>query len=128
MLPKVKALFEGGQQLYTKNSLAQGLFFIQRRNGNRSIEHLVTRFMVGFYQYRAYLTKIHLPLKGDRPFKAITKTFVALHPNLISTLSLPRQSRKISARLPRNSERLQLNLFDQLLSPQIMGLLGPKDI
>ena len=30
--------------------------------------------------------------------------------------------------LPRNSERLELKVFNRLLSLHLMGLLGPKDI
>ena len=59
VLTKCKALIEGGQQLYNKNATAQGIFFIQRRNGYRTIENLVTWVPVYFYQYRAYLTTIH---------------------------------------------------------------------
>ena len=32
------------------------------------------------------------------------------------------------ARLTRYSERIELNVFNQLSSVQLMGLLGPKDI
>ena len=74
-MPKIKALPEGGQQLYTKNSTSQGLFFIQIWDGYRTRENLVTGVPVDLYQYIAYLTTIHLPLKGDQCFKAITSTF-----------------------------------------------------
>ena len=32
MLPKIKVLIEGGQQLYSKYATYQGMFLIQRRN------------------------------------------------------------------------------------------------
>ena len=36
MLPKIKALLEGGQQVYTENATSQGLIFIQRQNVYRT--------------------------------------------------------------------------------------------
>ena len=46
----------------------------------------------------------------------------------IATVGLLRQSNEGSARLPRASEHLVCNFFTQLLSTQLMGLLGPKYI
>ena len=59
IFPKIKALLEGGQHLYTKNATAQGRFFILRMDGYCTRENLVTRLPVGFYQYIAYLTTFH---------------------------------------------------------------------
>ena len=112
MIPKSKALLEGFQQLYTKNSTFKGLFFIQRRYGYRNIDNLVTRVLVDFYQYIAYITTIHWHLKGDQWFKAITSTFVTSHPNLLSTISILRKYNEGGAWLPRDSERLELNVFN----------------
>ena len=46
----------------------------------------------------------------------------------LATLSLPRQSNEGGARLSRYSGRIDLNVFNQLISPQLMGLIVPKDI
>ena len=128
MLPKIKALLEGSQQLYTKKSIAQGIVFIQRINVYRTRENLVTRVPVYLYHYIDSLTTLSWPLKGDRCFKATTSTFVNLHPNIISTLVLLRQSKKGGAWLLQDLERLELNTFNQILSPQLLGLLVLKDI
>ena len=124
MLPKIEALLEGGQLLYTKKATSQGLFFIQIRDGYQTRENLVTRVPVSFYESIVYLKTIHWPLKGDRFFKAITSNVFTLYPNLLYTIGLLSKSNEGSARLPRDSERLQLNVFNQLLSSQPMGLLG----
>ena len=128
MLPKSKALLEGFQQLYTKNDRTKGLVSIKRRYGYHNREKLVTRVLVDFYQYIAYLTTIHRPLKCDRCFKAITSAFFNSHPNFLSTLDILRKYNEGGAWLPRDSERLKLNVFNQLLSIQLMELIGTKDI
>ena len=102
-IPKIKALLEGGQQLYTKNATSQGLVIIQRRNGYLTRDKLVTLVPVDSYRYIEYLETIHLPLKGDRSFKAITSTFVTFHPNLLSTLGLLRKSNKGGPQKPWDS-------------------------
>ena len=66
MLPKIKALLEASQQIYTKNVTNQGLFFIQRQNGHSTRENLVSRIPVYFSHYIASLTTVHWPSKGDR--------------------------------------------------------------
>ena len=86
MLPKIKALLEGDQQLYTKISTAQIIVFIQRRDGYFTRYNLVTRVPVDFNQYIAYLTTTHRPIKGDRSFKPITSKFVSFHPNLLDRI------------------------------------------
>ena len=121
MLPKIKALPEKVQQLYTKNATAQVIVLIQRQGGYRTRENLVTIVPVDFYHYISYLTTILWYLKSDRCFKAINSTFVTSRPNLLSTLGLLRQSNERGARFPRDSERLALNVFNRLLSPQLMG-------
>ena len=126
VLPRFKALLDWGQQLYTKN--ATGIVFIKRRNGYRTRENLVTWVTVNSYQYKAYLITIHWPLKGDQYFNAITSTFVTLYTNLLSTLGLLVQSNKGGARFPQYSERLQLKVLNQILSPQLMWFLLPKAI
>ena len=103
MLPEIKGLLEGGQKLYTKNSTAQRLVFIQIQDGYRTREKLVTRVPVYFYQYIAYLEKIHWPLKFDRCFKSINSTFSTLQPNLISTLGFLGKSNEGGAWLPQES-------------------------
>ena len=45
-----------------------------------------------------------------------------------SALGLLNQSNKGGARLPRDSELLVFNVFNRLLRPQLMELLGPKSI
>ena len=100
VLREFKALPEGYQQIYTKNATSQGLVFIQRQNDYRTIENLVTWLPANFYWYRAYLTTINWPLKGNRSLNAIASTFFTLHPNLLSILCLLRQSNEGSARLP----------------------------
>ena len=128
VLPKFKALLEWGQQLYTKNAASWGLVFVQRRNVYRTRENLVTWVPVDFYRYRAYLTTIHWPLKCGWSFNTITSNRFTLYPNLLSTLGILRQSKEGGTRFPRDSERLQINVINQLLIPQIMGFLGPKAI
>ena len=46
----------------------------------------------------------------------------------LSTLGLISKSNEGGSRLLRDSERLDLSVFNQLLSPQILGLLGTKAI
>ena len=70
MLLKTKALLEGGQQLYPKNSTAQGRVLIQRLTW---ILYFIKNCFKGtsdLYQYIASLTTVHRPLKYDRVFKA----------------------------------------------------------
>ena len=117
VLPKFNALLEGGQQTYTKNATAQGLVFIQSQNGHRTRENLATRVPVDFYQYRAYLTTFHWPLKVDRYLNTINSTFVTLQPNLLSTLGLLRKYNEGGDWLPQDSERIHLKVFNQLLGP-----------
>ena len=117
VLPKFNALLEGGQQTYTKNATAQGIVFIQSQNGHRTRENLATRVPVDFYQYRAYLTTFHWPLKVDRSLNTINSTFVTLQPNLLSTLGLLRQYNEGDDWLPQDSERIHLKVFNQLLGP-----------
>ena len=50
------------------------------------------------------------------------------NPIHLGALGLLSQSNKGGARLPRDSERHVFNVFNLLLSPQLMGLLGPKAI
>ena len=82
------------------------------------------------YQYTAYLTTFNTPLKYDRGFKDFVSSFFSYHANLIhlAALGLLIQSNEGGARLPRDSESLLFNVFNQLLSPQLMGLTGTKDI
>ena len=126
MLPTIKSLPEGGQQIYNKNATAQGLVFIQIQDGYRTRENLFTSVLVDSYQYIYYVTTIHLHLKGERYFKDITSTFVTFHPNILYTLGLPKKYNQDGARFLQESERLQLNMFNQILSPQLMRLLGPR--
>ena len=46
----------------------------------------------------------------------------------LATLGLLRKSNEDGAWLMRDFGRLEFNLFNQLLSPQLVGLIGPKDI
>ena len=125
---KIEALLEGSQQLYTKYATSKELVFIQRRNGYHTRENLVTMIPVDLYQFIAYLITLHRPIKGGQFFKAITSTYFALHPNLLSTIDLLRQYYECGSRLPRDSKLLQLNVFNQLLSLQLMEMIEPKAI
>ena len=119
MLPKIKVLLEGGQQLYTKNATSQGRFLIHVRDGYRTRLDFITILLVSFYQYIAYIKTSHYPLKDDQYFKHITSTFLKSHPNLLSTLGLIPQYNKGGVWLPQDSECIELNVFNQLLSPHI---------
>ena len=128
LMPKFKAIIEGGQRLYTKNSTDQGIVYIQIWIGYRTRDNLVTWLPVDFYRYRAYLTTTHWPLKVHRYFNATTSNFVTQHPNLLSTLGLFRQPNEGRSQLPQDSEFLQFNVFNQILIPHLMGLLRTKAI
>ena len=83
---------------------------------------------VGLRWYKSYLTTIHLTLSNYQYFGLI---YVSLYQKKLihlATLGLLRQSNEGGARLPQDFGRLQLNVFNQPLSPQLMGLLGPKYI
>ena len=79
MLPKIKALLEGGQRLYPKNYTDQGRVLIQRRiwiGCQIKIRFKGTGYL---YQYIASITTVHRPLKDDRGFKYSPSTFVKSH-------------------------------------------------
>ena len=87
----------------------------------------------GYRQFKLVYSLAHnipRPLKESRSFKAFSSTFFSNHanPNRLATLGLLRQSNKGGACLTRDAEVLELNVFNQLLSLHIMGLLGPKAI
>ena len=48
ILPKIKALLEGGQQIYAKNTTDQGLVFIQIQDGYRVVFQLYMRISFSF--------------------------------------------------------------------------------
>ena len=50
------------------------------------------------------------------------------NPIHLADLGLLMKSNEGGARLMQDSERILFNEFNGLLSPQLMGLLGPKDI
>ena len=72
------------------------------------------------------LTKVEgIALKPQSSLKG-PWTIVMVH--LYKAQILLSKSNKEGARLPQDSERLVFNVFNQILSPQLMGLLGPKSI
>ena len=75
MLPKIKALIEGGQRLYSKNATAQRRVLIQGRIWIPYQIKLCFKGTGNLYQYIASITTVHRPLKYDQDFKAFLSTF-----------------------------------------------------
>ena len=76
MLPKNYVLLEGGQRLYPKNSTAQGRVLIQRRTWIPYYIKLRFKGTSDLYQYIASITTVHITLKYERGFKALSLNFV----------------------------------------------------
>ena len=74
MLPKIKALLEGGQRLYTKNATTQRIVLIQRRYGyltltlnfNHFLDFCLYRYLLIVYQNQM-LTMSNLVLVINTP-------------------------------------------------------------
>ena len=80
--------------------------------------------------------KMDLSLSHKNPLTLINQPviqffFVSLYhsnPIHLATIGLLRKSNEGGARLPQDFRRIQLNVFNQLLSPHLMGFLGLKDV
>ena len=59
------------------------------------------------------------------PLKLLSNHTNPIH---LADLGILRQSNKGGGRLPRDSELLEFNVFNRLLSLKLMGLIGPKAI
>ena len=129
MLPKSKALLEGGQKMYTKNATAQGQVLIQRRTEYRTGWKLVTRvtaISISIYPLLQHFTEpLNMSGGSKLSLQLFSNNIDLIH---LAALGILKQSNKVGAWLPQDSERLQVNVFKQLWSPQLMGLLGLKYI
>ena len=74
------------------------------------------------------LTTIHRPLSIDHLFSFLSVSLYPSNPIHLAAFGLLMQSNEVGFRLLGYFERLQLNVFNQLLRPQLMELLGPKSI
>ena len=77
---------------------------------------------------KASLTTIHWPLSIDQSLSFFPVSLYHSNPIHLSALFLLTQSNEVVARLLQDSGRPQLNVFNQLLSPHLMGFLVPKCI
>ena len=83
---------------------------------------------VNLRRSKSSTTTIHWTLLINQQFVFLTVPFYTSNTIHLAALGILWQSNDGGDRLPRDFRRLQLNMFNQLLSPQLTGLLGPRDI